>query len=209
MANSGHQDELQVPKGAVIFHQGDPGDEMFVVESGHVRLTLGTGSNEKEIMVLGPGDFFGELSLLSGMPRSATAQAIEDCALLVISRDVFAMIIQDDLDVVFRMMNAQGQRLSNTNQPIQQLMEQLGRVRIVCHCLRELLASRNQSECTVNLARLAADLGMQVTDVSATLAELAQHGTGQVRGHEWHIEGADAPRRLVDVLARYSEPPAE
>jgi len=203
-----HQDELQVPKGAVIFHQGDTGDEMFVVESGRVRLTLGEGGNEKEIMVLKPGDFFGELSLLSGMPRSATARAIDDCTLLVIGRDVFAMMMQDDLDVVFRMMHAQGQRLSNTNQPIQQLMVQLGRVRVVTHCLRQLLGSGNQSECVVDLARLAADLGMTVTDVEATVAELGQRGIGQLHNREWRVTGADA-RQLADALAHYSEPPAQ
>ena len=87
-------------------------------------------------------------------------------------------------------------------------MRQLGRVRIVCYCLRQLLSTRNQSACTVDLAHLAADLGMNVDDVTATLGELAQQGVGQVEDRQWHIEGQDASRQLIDVLARYSEPPA-
>src|SRR2546422_11590004 len=99
------RDELHVPKGTTIFHQGDPGHEMFVIAEGRVRLTLGNGGLEKELTVLGPGEFFGELSLLSDAPRSATATAVEDSTLLVIGRDVYAMMMQDDLDIVLRMMN--------------------------------------------------------------------------------------------------------
>src|SRR5438876_11067174 len=113
MATPATRDELHVPKGTVIFRQGDAGHEMFVLAKGHVRLTLGSEGLEKDLTVLGPGDFFGELSLLSDAPRSATATAVEDSSLLVIGRDVYAMMMQDDLDIVFRMMNTQGRRLSD------------------------------------------------------------------------------------------------
>src|SRR5512140_2141352 len=130
MATPAQRDELRVPKGTIIFRQGDPGHEMFVIAAGRVRLTIGAAGHEKEVAVLGPGAFFGELSLLSDEPRSATAEAMEDSTLLAIGRDVFAMMVQDDLDIVLRMMNIQGQRLSQTDQPIQELVQRLGRVRV-------------------------------------------------------------------------------
>ena len=139
MPTETQREELQFPKGAVIFRQGDSGAEMFVVASGRIRLTIGKGGHETEVNTLGPGEFFGELSaLLSGEPRSATATAMEDSALLAIGRDVYAMMVQDDLDIVFRMFNIQGQRLSRTNVPLEELAARLGRVRIVGHCLRRL-----------------------------------------------------------------------
>ncbi len=205
MATSAQQDGLSFPKGAVIFRQGDPGNEMFVIEKGRVRLTLGTAGHEKEVALLGRGDFFGELSLLSGAARSATAQAVEDSTLLAIGRDVFGMMVQDDLDVVFRMMNAQGQRLSQTNQPIQQLMQRLGRIRILTHTLRRLAGTQPPS-CTVDIDALAADIALNATEVAATIDDAVRQGAGTLQGRQWRLEGQDQLQKLIDVLGRYAEP---
>jgi CRP/FNR family cyclic AMP-dependent transcriptional regulator len=205
MATSAQRDELSFPKGTVIFRQGDPGNEMFVIEKGRVRLTLGTAGHEKEVAVLGRGEFFGELSLLSGAARTATAQAVEDSTLLAIGRDVFAMMVQDDLDVVFRMMNAQGQRLSRTNQPIQQLMQRLGRVRILTNCLRRLLGTQPPA-CTIDVAALAADVGLGADEVTATINDAVLQGAGTLHDHGWRLQGQDQLQQLIEVLARYAEP---
>src|SRR5437899_460779 len=101
MATLAEGDEYRVPKGAVIFRQGDPGHEMFVVSAGRVRVTIGSEGHEREVGTFGPGEFFGELSLLSDAPRTATAEAIEDTTLLAIDRAAFSMMVQDDLDIVF------------------------------------------------------------------------------------------------------------
>src|ERR1700730_6495667 len=64
------------PKGSIIFHQGDPGTSLYLIETGEVTLTL-TGDSGKRLTLalLGPGAFFGEMSLLDGGPRSADAAA--------------------------------------------------------------------------------------------------------------------------------------
>ena len=113
-----------VVRGTIIFRQGEPGDDMFVLESGKVSLTLTSEGTQKQVAVLAPGDFFGELSLLSGAPRTATAEAIEDSTLLAIRRDVFALMMQDDLEIVFRMMNVLGARLRQTNLQLEELMRE-------------------------------------------------------------------------------------
>ena len=117
-------DARHVTRGTIIFRQGDPGDDMFVLERGKVSLTLTTDGSQKEVALLEPGDFFGELSLLSGAPRPVTAEAIEDSTLLSIRRDVFALMMQDDLDIVFRMMNVLGTRLGHTNRQLEALMRE-------------------------------------------------------------------------------------
>src|SRR5262245_60700626 len=131
------RDEFRVPKGEVIFRQGDQGHEMFVIYEGRVKLSIGIEGHEKQVAELGQGEFFVDLSLLSDAPRSATAVAVEDSTLLAIGRDAFAMMVQDDLDIVFRMMNIQGQRLAHANEPIQDLTQRLDRVRIATHCLKQ------------------------------------------------------------------------
>jgi len=205
MAVSAQGDELHAPKGAVIFRQGDPGNEMFVISKGRIRLTIGTAGHEKEVAILGKGEFFGELSLLEGAPRSATAQAVEDSALLAIGRDVFAMMVQDDLDIVFRMLNIQGRRLTQTNQPIQELVQRLGRLRIVAHALRRMHADDARLPIALELKELNAHLALKPEAVRAVVAELVQIGAGSLEGDRWSIQTRAHVDILLDALCRYAD----
>jgi CRP-like cAMP-binding protein len=77
-------------RGEVIFHQGDPGDALHVVASGAVKIVLPSTEGEEAIIAtLRMGDFFGELAILDGAPRSATAVALEHAETLALPRDVF------------------------------------------------------------------------------------------------------------------------
>lgn len=73
----------------VIFHQGDPGDSLHVVAEGAVKIVLPSAEGEEAIIAtLRQGDFFGELALLDGAPRSATATALEPTDTLMLPRSV-------------------------------------------------------------------------------------------------------------------------
>ena len=76
--------------GQTVVRQGQPGESMFVVCQGRVRVTV--GEQGTEVATIGPGGFFGEMSLLTGDLRSATVSAIDDCTLLEITADVFRRI---------------------------------------------------------------------------------------------------------------------
>jgi CRP-like cAMP-binding protein len=74
----------------VIFHQGDPGDALHVIHQGAVKILLPSPEGDEAIIAtLHAGDFFGELSLLDGRPRSATATTVEPTETLSLPRDVF------------------------------------------------------------------------------------------------------------------------
>jgi CRP-like cAMP-binding protein len=199
------RDEVKVSKGAVIFRQGDPGNEMFVVAQGRVRLTIGANGLESEVAVLGPGEFFGELSLLRDMPRTATAEAMDDVTLLAIGRDVFAMMVQDDLDIVFRMMNTQGQRLSRTNEPVQELSQRLGCIRIAAHSLRRVLGRTTPLPATLDVAALASELRLSPAIVGAEVAELVRCGAGTLEAGAWCIHDAVHLDKLLEAVCRYAE----
>jgi CRP-like cAMP-binding protein len=81
-------------RGEVIFHLGDPGDALFIVTSGAVKIALPSETGDEAILAtLKAGDFFGELALLDGAPRSATAAALEPTETLVLPRDRFRDLI--------------------------------------------------------------------------------------------------------------------
>jgi CRP-like cAMP-binding protein len=81
-------------RGEVIFHQGDPGDALFIVMSGAIKIVLPSDSGEEAILAtLRSGDVFGELALLDGAPRSATAAALEASETLILPRDRFRELI--------------------------------------------------------------------------------------------------------------------
>jgi CRP/FNR family cyclic AMP-dependent transcriptional regulator len=197
------EDEIQVPKGTVLFRQGDPAEHMFVVAEGRVRITLGAGAELREIGVLGPGEFFGELSLLSGMARSATAETIEDSRLLVVGRDAFAMLVQDDLNTVARMLSEQGARLSRSNEPIQDFVQRMVRVRVIAHALRNV-GSAMRVPWGITVDALAADLGVAPDALGGIIRELVANGGGTLDAGTWSIADHAQVDTLIASLATYA-----
>ncbi|MCC6765140.1 MAG: cyclic nucleotide-binding domain-containing protein [Deltaproteobacteria bacterium] len=187
--------EIDVPKGTVLFRQGDPSDSMFVVAAGRVRLTLGGGAEIQEIGTVGPGEFFGEVSLITGGERSASAEVIEDSRLLVIDRDAFHMLLQDDLATVTRMLSEQGVRLSRTNDPIQEGLQRLARVRLIARGLREVGAEM-RLPARIPSAALAIVFGTSPDALAGIVREVVGCGGGTWDGETWTI----ATRGEVDAL---------
>jgi CRP-like cAMP-binding protein len=82
----------------VIFHVDDPGDSLFVVVNGSVKITLSAddGTEPAILTTIGRGGFFGELALLDGAPRSATAVAMDGVEALVLRRDAFDRLVDTE-----------------------------------------------------------------------------------------------------------------
>ncbi len=84
-------------KGETIFHAGDPGDSLFLVTQGAVKITIppDDGSEPAILTTIGPGGFFGELSLLDGAARSATAVALDSTETQILRRDAFDTLVDN------------------------------------------------------------------------------------------------------------------
>ena len=84
-------------RGETVFHAGDPGDALFIVVAGQVKITLppDDGSEPAILTTIAPGGFFGELALLDGAPRSATAVAVGAVTAQVLRRDAFDRLVDE------------------------------------------------------------------------------------------------------------------
>src|SRR6266566_1745843 len=74
-------------KGQIVLREGEPAGPMYVIEKGRVRVYSGTDGQMRQLRFLREGNFFGELSILTGAPRSGTVQALTDCRLLALAPD--------------------------------------------------------------------------------------------------------------------------
>ena len=99
--------------GTRIFQYGDPGDKLFIILEGKVRISREvSGMGEEALAVLGPGQVFGEMALLDEAPRSADARAHERCRLLVITKDAFEDLLFMHKDLAYEVLWASVRMLS-------------------------------------------------------------------------------------------------
>jgi hypothetical protein len=100
-------EESEVKAGETIFHKGEPGNSMYIIIQGRVRVFDG----DKTINVLGERDIFGELALLDPEPRSASVTALEETSLFRLDRDAFYELMASDIEVVRGIVHVLCQRL--------------------------------------------------------------------------------------------------
>jgi CRP-like cAMP-binding protein len=98
---------LDVPTGDVVFREGDAGYEMFGVVSGEIQLQ----SADRVIATLGPDDIFGEMALVDGSPRMATAVAASPSQLVAIDRHRFLLLVQETPMFALSVMATMADRL--------------------------------------------------------------------------------------------------
>jgi len=101
----------------VLFRAGDAGDAMYLIERGKVRISVqATDGRELTLTELGRGDFFGEMVLLDGQPRSANAAVAEESRLAVLSREHFLSFMRSNPNVALEMLTALAHRLRRTDE---------------------------------------------------------------------------------------------
>lgn len=102
--------------GEVIFRQGDEGSSLFVIEDGAVDIAYGEGAGQVMLATLFNGQYFGELSLFDGAPRSATATAVKPTHVIRLDRDDLVDFVHKNPAAALRIIEEMGDRLRQTNE---------------------------------------------------------------------------------------------
>jgi len=165
----------EFPRGTVLFREGDPGREMFVLQSGRVTISKKVGEVETILSTLGHGEFFGEMSILGNRPRSATATVAEDAKILVIDSRTFEAMIRSNGEIALRMIKKLAERLQAADDQISNLLFRDGSSRVV-HYLATAAERAARSPGPVRLPvtreQLPALVGLAPAQVEEALAKL-------------------------------------
>lgn len=109
--------------GEIIFHRDDPGKVLYVLRTGKVKIYITSqDGQEVSLAVFGAGDYFGELALLDGQPRSASAVAIEQADTLALQREDFTKAVMRHPRIAIQVMGVLSRRLRQTDAMIEDLL---------------------------------------------------------------------------------------
>lgn len=118
--------ELQVERGTIVCERGEPGDRFYMVHAGSLEVRLGLGPSGIAIRRLAAGDYFGELSLLSGAPRTADVVAAEDSLLWSLERQDFAALLAGRRSLLVAMNGALCERVMQLTAQLEERAAGLG-----------------------------------------------------------------------------------
>ncbi len=109
--------------GAVIFKQGEWGASMFIIHSGRIRITRDIEGQTEDLGVLEKGDFFGEMSLLEDVPRTAAAIAEDDSEVIEIDKEGFTKLLKSNVEIPIRMIRKYALKLEEMNKKFEYLLQ--------------------------------------------------------------------------------------
>jgi len=115
MKTTGHHEIQVLEDGELVFREGDETTEMFIVQSGRIEIVKDVAGHEVRLAILERGSFFGEMSLLEGLPRSATAKALGETKLLVLRPGSLLLQIRRDPTFAFELLQQMSGRIRDLN----------------------------------------------------------------------------------------------
>jgi len=198
--------ERPYPRHSRLFHQGDPSTGLFVLVSGLVKVVVTSEDGEEMVLVtLGPGEALGELSIVDGGLRSASAEALEPTVALLITREVLLDLATRDRDLTEALLQALGGLLRRLTEQAADLvfLDLPGRV---AKLLAGLAAERGSAtpdgielDAALTQTDLAGMVGASRQSVNQILQGFARRGYLQVRGRRIVIHRLDLLRRRAGL----------
>jgi len=181
--------ERSYPRNSVILFEDDPGDALFVVAHGQVKVVLiGEDGREVILSVMGEGEFFGEMALIDDEPRSAHVIAMEDSGLLVIRREDFQDLLKQTPGIGLHLLRELSRRLRRVDEKVGSLvlLDVNGRV---AQLLLDLADEAGADRITRRLTHhtIAQMIGSSRETVSRTMRELVDKGSITVSRREIQI----------------------
>ena len=190
-------------KGAVIFAQGDEGDALFGVAAGRVRISAsGAGGQEVFLNIMEPGDTFGEIAVMDGLPRTAGATALDPTTVIIIKRADFLQLLEREPLLAIHLLKLLCERLRWTRELVEESAFLAGPARLakrllILASLHGRAANIGQLELRISQAELARFLGISRQIVNQQLSEWRRQGWVDLGRSQIVILNAEALRRVI------------
>ena len=195
--------ERSYPKGSVILFEDDPGDSLFIVRTGRVKVVK-VGEDGREVILgwLGVGDHFGELSLIDGQPRSAHVIAVDEAQMIIIRREDFRRRVEESPAVAWALLSALSRRLRRADDQIGGLvlLDVPGRV---ARLLLDAVADPGGTTIEKRLTHqtIAQMIGASRETVSRTMRDFQERGLIAVRGRQIALANRGGLEAIAQVRA--------
>jgi CRP/FNR family transcriptional regulator len=187
-----------VPKGRTIYRQEDTAEGLFLLKKGRVRLSrIAPGGKKLDLALLEPGTFFGEMPLLGERMRNASAEAVDDCTLCVMSQSDVERLVVAKPQVALRMLEVVGRRLAAAEARLEDLAYRSVRARLASVLLR-LGKERDGAIEGVTHQDLGDMVGAYRETVTKILDELQQDGAVELARKRIHVRRRDRLTALLD-----------
>jgi CRP-like cAMP-binding protein len=184
--------------GEVVFDEGDPADRLYVIRSGEVELVRENAQRQRTVARLGPGDFFGELGVVLGEPRSARAIAVSQTRLIALDRDTLEAMIVDQPEIAIRMIRVLVSRLIEA----ERRLSLLGVDDLLRPVVRALMRHASQDgkglRTQVKLREIAASAGLSMLEAHRALHQLIDRELVQLANDELIVADREALLASLD-----------
>jgi CRP-like cAMP-binding protein len=151
---------------------------MFVIQSGTVRIVKRIGGEYRPLATLGRGEFLGEMAILNGKPRTATAHVIEDAKCLVIDAATLEQMIANNTEIAVRLVKKLARRLDSADEMIQMLLNPDPQARVLLSLTRQAESTGEPTpegiRLTVTAQEIAREVGVETAQVRAVLSRLSR-----------------------------------
>jgi len=195
---------MKVPAGTVIFQENAPGQDMYIIQKGKVKITKQVKDIVKTLVVLDRGEFFGEMSILNDKPRSASAVAEGECELLKIDRRTFESMIKGNPDIALRIIKKLAARLQEADHQIENLLIKDNTGRVVNHVARLFKATGKKVGDTADLGtsddEVANMVGVPKDQVRVILVKMEKAGMLELPGGGVVVKNSEQLFRFVKYL---------
>ncbi|MFT3716258.1 MAG: Crp/Fnr family transcriptional regulator [Gordonia sp. (in: high G+C Gram-positive bacteria)] len=115
--------EVEFPRGHVIFHEGEPGDRLYIILSGKVKLGRRSPDGRENLLtIMGPSDMFGELSIFDPGPRTSSATTVTEVKVATMDREALKKWIKDRPEIAEQLLRVLARRLRRTNNNLADLI---------------------------------------------------------------------------------------
>jgi CRP/FNR family cyclic AMP-dependent transcriptional regulator len=191
--------EKGYPKNAVVLTEGEMGDSLYLIQGGKVKVFIGDPDGREMILkILGPGDFFGEMSLIDKQPRSASVTTLEPSSFLVLTHGAFEKVVSQVPRVATMVMRVLAQRVREADRKIGTLalMDVYGRVASTLLELSVMSDGKLMVGEKLSQQELANMVGASREMVNRILKDLSERGFISVESKSITIINRDLPPSL-------------